>query len=301
MSSEPATSSGPKEQPDAAPEARPIKPKSTLDSEAAFPKTITLKDGSVIPVGLPPGLDPNHGKMALEFLKANPEYAQNTVKQVDRIMQNPAMAQQIFRMQAMMATPEYQKQMSALRADPELKDMFDDISKRGPEAIDKYWNDMDLMSKISRKMAELRLTSPANGQKEETAKIDSLEMAARVGNVDEIKKFIADGKDVNQKDGRGITPLGVAVGFNRVDAVKELLSSGADVSLTDKQGNTVLHYAAGYGRVEAAELLLDAGADMKAMNNDNQTPLDVAELNQEAVMIEFLKKHSPALEIGKFV
>lgn len=301
MSSEPATSSAPKEQPETPSDAPPIKPKSTLDSESAFPKTITLKDGSVIPVGLPPGLDPTHGKMALEYLKANPEYAQNTVKQVDRIMRNPAMAQQFFRMQAMMATPEYQKQMANLKADPELKDMFDDISKRGPEAIDKYWNDMELMSKISKKMAELRLSSTPNGQKQDPEKIDSLEKAAKVDSVEAIKRLIADGKDVNQKDGRGITPLGVAVGFNRVEAVKELLSSGADVNLTDNQGNTVLHYAAGYGRVEAAEMLLEAKADVKAMNNDNQTPLDVAELNREVVMIEFLKKHNPSEESGKFV
>lgn len=301
MSSEPATASAPEEQP----EAPPIKPKSTKESDSEFPKTITLKDGSVIPVGLPPGLDPAHGKMALEFLKANPEYARNTVKHVDKMLQNPAMAQQLFRMQTMMATPEYQKQMAALKADPELKDMFDDIAKRGPEAIDKYWNDMDLMSKISKRMAELKLTSDENGQKPAAAldisKIDSLQTAAKVGSIEAIKKLIGEGKDVNEKDARGITPLGVAVGFNRVDAVKELLANGADVALTDKQGNTVLHYAAGYGRVEAAEMLLGAGADAKAMNNDNQTPLDVAELNREVVMIKYLKEHAPSTDADKFV
>lgn len=47
------------------------------------------------------------------------------------------------------------------------------------------------------------------------------------------------------QDDRGISPLGVAVGFNRVEAVKELLVQGADKEQKDKQGNTVLHYAAG--------------------------------------------------------
>ncbi|CAD7697698.1 unnamed protein product [Ostreobium quekettii] len=287
MSGEPAASPAPAEQA----EARPIKPKSTLESGAEFPKSITLQDGTQIPVGLPPGVEPAQGKKAIEFLKANPEYAQHTMKQVNRVLQNPAMAQQIFRMQAMMSTPEYQQQMAVLKEDPELKGMFDEIKKGGPEAIDKYWNDMDLMSKISKKMAALKMGAE-NGQKQEDVKVDSLEAAAKVGDAKAVKKYIAEGADVNKKDSRGITPLGVAVGFNRIDAVKELLAGGADVSLTDNQGNTALHYAAGYGRVECAEMLMKGGADPKSMNKNNQTPLDVAELNRETVMIEFLKKHT---------
>lgn len=69
--------------------------------------------------------------------------------------------------------------------------------------------------------------------------------AAKVGDVEALKKFIEKGDKVNQQDARGITPLGVAVGFNRLQAVEFLLQNGADVTLTDKKGNTVLHYAAG--------------------------------------------------------
>lgn len=50
---------------------------------------------------------------------------------------------------------------------------------------------------------------------------------------------------VSEQDARGISPLGIAVGFNRVQAVKELLDQGVDKEQKDKQGNTVLHYAAG--------------------------------------------------------
>ena len=53
------------------------------------------------------------------------------------------------------------------------------------------------------------------------------------------------GADVNQADMRGITPLGVAVGFNRIAIVEALLEAGADVEKPDGRGNTVLHYAAG--------------------------------------------------------
>lgn len=47
------------------------------------------------------------------------------------------------------------------------------------------------------------------------------------------------------QDARGITPLGVAVGFNRLAIVKLLLSAKAKVDVTDGRGNTPLHYAAG--------------------------------------------------------
>jgi ankyrin repeat protein len=44
---------------------------------------------------------------------------------------------------------------------------------------------------------------------------------------------------------RGVTPLGIAVGFNRVAVVSLLLEKGAAVDKRDPAGNTVLHYAAG--------------------------------------------------------
>ena len=46
----------------------------------------------------------------------------------------------------------------------------------------------------------------------------------------------------------------------------------------------------GYGRLESAEMLLGAGADLQCVNADGQKPLDVAKVNRETVMIEFLNK-----------
>lgn len=50
---------------------------------------------------------------------------------------------------------------------------------------------------------------------------------------------------MNKADGRGVTALGLAVGYNKVPLVKVLIEGGADVSKTDAKGSTVLHYAAG--------------------------------------------------------
>ena len=53
----------------------------------------------------------------------------------------------------------------------------------------------------------------------------SLHEAAKAGDSTALAELLAeDGADVNARDGRGITPLGVAVGFNRlpVSAVSRL-------------------------------------------------------------------------------
>ena len=76
-------------------------------------------------------------------------------------------------------------------------------------------------------------------------KIESLQDAAKAGDLEATKKLLDDGADVNGKDKRGITPLGVAVGFNKIQIVDEFLSRGADVEACDPKGNTALHYAAG--------------------------------------------------------
>ena len=57
----------------------------------------------------------------------------------------------------MMSNPDYQKRMSALREDPELKPIFDEIAGEGMDAIDKYWNDMEVMAKIAKRMKEMQL------------------------------------------------------------------------------------------------------------------------------------------------
>lgn len=76
-------------------------------------------------------------------------------------------------------------------------------------------------------------------------KIESLQDAAKAGDLEAAKKLLDSGADVNGKDAKGITPLGVAVGFNKVPIIKLFLEKEADVEQTDPRGNTALHYAAG--------------------------------------------------------
>ena len=64
-------------------------------------------------------------------------------------------------------SPERVKKMMELKDDPELKDVFQDIASNGPAAMEKYWNDTDLMSKIAKKMSALNVrpdTPPRSGE-----------------------------------------------------------------------------------------------------------------------------------------
>ncbi|KAK9796645.1 hypothetical protein WJX73_007965 [Symbiochloris irregularis] len=97
-------------------------------------EAITLEDGTQMPVGLPPGMDPGMARELVEYLRKNPEMAKHTYNEAQRLLQaNPSMATQLPQLQRMagMQSPEQQAKLMQLKDDPELKDMFDDIQKHG--------------------------------------------------------------------------------------------------------------------------------------------------------------------------
>jgi hypothetical protein len=49
-----------------------------------------------IPVGIPPNLDPAIAKQVIEYLKANPEAAQQSYEEAHRLLQTPGMAQMML-------------------------------------------------------------------------------------------------------------------------------------------------------------------------------------------------------------
>ena len=117
-----------------------------------------------------------------------------------------------------------------------------------------------------------------------------------------VKLLIAEGANVNIKDGQGSPPLSYggsdnikaylrehgakrreelkaeesiheAVGFGSIELVKQFLKDGADVNARGQYGSTPLHRAASSGSKEMIEFLIANGADVNAMNHD-ETPLD---------------------------
>ena len=93
----------------------------------------------------------------------------------------------------------------------------------------------------------------------------SLIEAARKGNIEAVKKHIANGKQDF---------------FNSID-----------VNAADVLDKTALHYAAAWGRIQIAELLIANGADVNTKSVTGRTPLDIANKNNKSKIADLLRCH----------
>ena len=120
---------------------------------------------SQVPVALPPGVNPETAKQVIEYLKQNPEAAQQSYLEAQRILHTPGMAESMLKSQSQTAAdPAYQERLAVMQDDPDLKNVFDDIKANGAGAMEKYWNDSELMTKISEKMGGIRLQTSKAGK-----------------------------------------------------------------------------------------------------------------------------------------
>ncbi len=105
--------------------------------------------------------------------------------------------------------------------------------------------------------------------------------AAAENNIIDLKNAIAHGADVNAFDKNGNTPLHFAAQQGNWQAIYALLVGGADVNAVDRLGATPLHVAAKRGNWLPVNLLLIHGANPLIENNENETPILTAVLNNQ--------------------
>lgn len=105
------------------------------------------------------------------------------------------------------------------------------------------------------------------GCEEPTKPTINLYRAVHIGDIDQIKRHLYWGTDVNRPGPNGDYPLHVAVSQGRVAIAKDLLRHGADVDARDAIGRTPLHRALLSGKVPSATLLLNRkpGDDLQAL------------------------------------
>lgn len=84
--------------------------------------------------------------------------------------------------------------------------------------------------------------------------------AVHSGDLDQIKRHLFWGTEVNQAGPNGLYPLQVAVSQGRIAIARELLEHGARLDVRDPLGRTPLHLALANGRVPAADMLIEQGA-----------------------------------------
>jgi ankyrin repeat protein len=183
-----------------------------------------------------------------------------------------------------------QEKMQQLQEDPELQAMFEDIKTNGQDVIMKYLADEDLMRKVSQKLGGINPEMMKALTQIENTSV-SVHDAAKRGDLQRLQEFLTDGKDVNAKDFKGVTPLGYAVGHDQLSVVKVLIDAKANINEVDSAGNGAVHFAAGYGRVKVLEHLLARGADASKVNQMGLTPLGAAQQNKQAQAVAILQRH----------
>lgn len=112
--------------------------------------------------------------------------------------------------------------------------------------------------------------------------------AARRGDIEGLRDYVAAGGDVNAPQRRGRSLLIVAVNAEEYESSLFLLDNGARVDSRDDQGRTALIYSATAGNGPITELLLSRGAAVDAQNNDGFSSLMYASRGSHVRVVEIL-------------
>ena len=88
----------------------------------------------------------------------------------------------------------------------------------------------------------------------------------------------------------GVTPLHIASGrINKPEIVDLLVKYGANVNAQDAAGFTPLHMAAIHGNLKIVKKLVDLEADVNIITTDGKNAAELAHLNEELEIEEYLK------------
>jgi ankyrin repeat protein len=155
------------------------------------------------------------------------------------------------------------------------------------------------------------------------AAAESIEAAASEGDIEAVKKHLANGADVNAKGWNGLTTLQWAASSGHTEIVEPLIAAGADVNAKVKRGFTPLdlaemvlgydspeakaakkesadilrkhggksgaadslHVAAAVGNIEAVKQHLAAGTDVNAKDANGEIPLHIAATKEIAELL----------------
>ena len=101
-----------------------------------------------------------------------------------------------------------------------------------------------------------------------------IQVAALQGNIDEIRKHIEAGSDLNEVDDYGSTPLIIAITFGKTEVARALIEAGADMTIANNEGSAPLHIASFFCRPAIVVALLEKGADKEFTNTAGRTALE---------------------------
>ena len=127
--------------------------------------------------------------------------------------------------------------------------------------------------------------------------------AVKRGNLEDIKKMLAAGQDIEAKDtaSLGQTALGWAAFIGYMDIVEYLVEQGADIRATDKADvyNTLKSAVLG-NNVEVVKYLynlLKDESDWDALESDGETLFMVAAVDGRLETVKFILQFNPNLNV----
>lgn len=122
--------------------------------------------------------------------------------------------------------------------------------------------------------------------------------AARNHDLEIIKKFLANGIDINTQDENGNTALHVATKHRNLDVIKFLLVNNVNINSQNNEGDTPLHVATKHWELELINFLITNGANINIKNNEGNSAWMYIEKN----IIEDLFGYSyPSVEISSIL
>lgn len=108
--------------------------------------------------------------------------------------------------------------------------------------------------------------------------------------LEDIKKLLASGANIEERNGAGLTPLMRALLLNRLDVMRLLIERKADLNARDDAGKTALMlvYQCSNG-AEMARLLVDSGADIDMKDPKGFTAIDYAHKYKRDELVDILQ------------
>ena len=129
----------------------------------------------------------------------------------------------------------------------------------------------------------------------EAARYGGLHAAAHRGQVEQIRKVVKTGADVNARDAYGRTPLHVATFARQHEAIRALARSGADLGALENDRYDAVTIAAVANDEETLGLLLSLGASAKLVTSryDGTALIAAAHLGHPGVVKQLIAAGAP--------
>ncbi|XP_067146187.1 protein phosphatase 1 regulatory subunit 16A [Apteryx mantelli] len=128
-------------------------------------------------------------------------------------------------------------------------------------------------------------------------KIEEARAATERCMVEDIRRLLQAGADLDAPLDHGATLLHVASANGYLEAAELLLEHKASMSAKDEDGWEPLHAAACWGQIQLVELLVAHGADLNGKSVLDETPLDVCgDEEVRAKLLELKHKHDAIMK-----